>query len=156
VPLSETLFRLGPVFTAEFVIDGKGGASQILTDGTVEFRLTRKGSPPAQMPSAPPAVKLPKSVLERYVGIYEYIPGQMKRTDLRIGIRLEGDKLIRNVGEDQGLTPISETRFKVDDTSQTVEFVVDDAGVTQVSGKGFQQLVARLTSFRAAPINSPF
>jgi hypothetical protein len=146
IPLYETLFRIGPVFTAEFVIDGKGGASQILTDGTVEFRLTRKGSPPAAMPPSPPPVKLSMSILERYVGVYEYIPGQMKRTDLRIIIRLEGDKLVRSVGGDQVLTPISETRFRVGGTSQTVDFVVDEAGVTQVSGTGFQQLLARLTS----------
>jgi hypothetical protein len=144
VPLSETLFRLGPVFTAEFVIDQAGGISQILTDGSVEFRLRRKGSPPAASPASPAAVPVPKSVLERYVGVYEYIPGQMKRTDLRVVVRLKGDTLVRDIGEEQILTPISDTRFRVAGTSIMVEFVVDDAGVTQVLGSGGQQMLARL------------
>jgi hypothetical protein len=150
VPISETLFRLGFVFTAEFVIDAAGGATQILSDGTgVEFRLTRKGSRPAALPAPPPpAVRVPKSVLERYVGVYEYIPGQMRRTDLRIVVSLRGDTLIRSMGEEQVLTSISETRFRVAGTSLMVEFVVDDAGVTQVLGSGGQQMLARLTSKR--------
>ena len=147
VAISETLFRLGPVFTAEFVIDQAGGMTQILTDGVaVEYRLRRKGSPPAP-PVAPPSpmVKVPRSVLERYVGVYEYIPGQMSRTDLRVVVRLKGDTLTRDAGEaDMVLTPISETRFKVGNTSIMVEFVVDDAGVTQVMGSGGQQMLARL------------
>ena len=50
-PISETLFMLGPVFTAEFVIDQAGGVTQILSDGAgVEYRLRRKGSPPAPPP----------------------------------------------------------------------------------------------------------
>jgi hypothetical protein len=93
-------------------------------------------------------VHVPKSVLERYVGTYEYIPGQMQRTDLRIRVRLKGDTLVREMGPDSVLTPISETRFRVGDTSLTVEFVVDEAGVTQVLGSGFQQMLARLTSKR--------
>jgi len=148
VPISETLFKLGPVFTAEFVMDQAGGITQILTDGTgVEYRLRRKGSPPAKLAaSAVPAaeVRVPRSVLERYVGVYEYIPGQMTRTDLRIVVRLKGDKLIRQMGAEEILTPISETRFKVGDTSLLVEFVVDEAGVTQVLGSGGQQMLARL------------
>jgi hypothetical protein len=147
VPISETLFRLGPVFTAEFVIDQKGGITQILTDGVAaEYRLRRKGSPSAQ-PVAPlaPAVRVSRSVLERYVGVYEYIPGQMKRTDLTIVVRLKGDVLTRDAGEaDMALTPISETRFRVAGTSLMVEFVVDEAGVTQVLGSGGQQMLARL------------
>jgi len=51
VPFSNTLFRLGPVFTAEFVIGPTGEVTQILTDGVdVEYRLRRKISgkvPPA-------------------------------------------------------------------------------------------------------------
>jgi hypothetical protein len=151
VPLSETLFRLGPVFTAEFVIDRAGGITQILSDGTgVEFRLRRKGSPPAQVTAspAPAAVSVPRSVLERYVGVYEYIPGQMRRTDLRIVISLRGDKLVREMGAEDILTPISETRFRVGGTSLMVEFVVDEAGVTQVLGSGGQQMLARLTRKR--------
>ena len=147
VPISETLFRLGPVFTAEFVIDKAGGITQILSDGTgVEFRLRRKGSPPAKLAAPAPAadVRVPRSVLERYVGVYEYIPGQMSRTDLTIVVRLKGDKLIREMGPEEILTPISETRFRVGNTSLMVEFVVDEAGVTQVLGSGGQQMLARL------------
>ena len=147
-PLSETLFMLGPVFTAEFVFEA-GGMTQILSDGAgVEYRLRRKGSPPAPPPTPAAAVRVPRSVLERYVGVYEYIPGQMQRTDLRIVIRLEGDTLVREMGPEAVLTPISETRFRVGDTSLMVEFVVDDWGVTQVLGSGFQQMLARLKSKR--------
>ena len=148
VPISETLFRMGPVFTAEFVIDQAGGVTQVLSDGIdIEYRLPRKGSRAAP-PPAPPvaAVHVPRSVLERYVGTYEYIPGQMSRTDLRVVVRLEGDTLIRSMGHDVVLIPISETRFRVGSTRSTTEFVVDEAGVTQVMGSGFQQMLARLTS----------
>jgi hypothetical protein len=149
VPLSETLFKLGPVFTAEFVIDQTGGITQILTDGTgVEFRLRRKGSRAAALPPPPPAVRVPKSVLERYVGVYEYIPGQMKRTDLRVVIGLRGDTLIRQMGQDEVLMPLSETRFRVAGTSLMMEFVVDDEGVTVVLGSGGQQMLARRKSKR--------
>lgn len=147
VPLSETLFRLGPVFTAEFVTDQTGRMTQILTDGVAaEYRLRRKGSPPEPRVAVPaPAVRVPKSVLERYVGVYEYIPGQMKRTDLTIVVRLKGDVLTRDAGEaEMVLTPVSETRFKVGTTSIMVEFVIDDAGVTQILGSGTQQMLARL------------
>ena len=157
-PLSETLFMLGPVFTAEFVIDKAGRATQILSDGIgIEYRLRRKGAPPERVAStaAAPgsgagAVRVPRPLLERYVGTYEFIAGQMTRTDLRIVIRLEGDTLIREGLGSTGavLTPISETRFKVANTSFLVEFVVDEAGVTQVLGSGFQQMLARLTSKR--------
>ena len=149
-PLSETLFMLGPVFTAEFVTDRAGGMTQILSDGAgVEFRLRRKGSPPEPPIPTPAPVRVRRSVLERYVGVYEYIPGQMSRTDLRIGIRLEGDRLIRQMGAGETvLVPVSETRFRAGNTSLMVEFVVDDAGVTQVLGSGFQQMLARLTSKR--------
>ena len=58
------------------------------------------------------AVRVPRSVLERYVGDYV------------------------------------DTRFKVGTTSAIVEFVVDEAGVMQVLGSGFQQSLARLTSKR--------
>ena len=140
---------LGPVFTAEFVIERPADMTQVLSDGAgVEYRLRRKGSPPAPPPRPAAAVRVPKSVLERYVGVYEYIPGQMQRTDLRVVVRLKGDTLIREMGPEAVLTPISETRFRVGDTSLMVEFVVDDWGVTQVLGSGFQQMLARLTSKR--------
>jgi hypothetical protein len=153
VPISETQFRVGPVVTAEFVIDEAGGATQIFSDGVgIEIRLRRRGSPP-EKPAAPApaaaAVRVPRSVLERYVGVYEFIPGQMSRTDLRVVIRLVGDTLIREgAGPTAILTPVSETRFKVGATSFMVEFVIDEAGVTQVMGSGFQQMLSRLTSKR--------
>ena len=88
-------------------------------------------------------------MLERYVGTYEFIPGQMSRTDLRVTIRLEGDDLVREgAGPTSVLVPMSETRFRVGTTSFVVEFVIDEAGVTQVMGSGFQQMLARLTSKR--------
>jgi hypothetical protein len=148
VPISESLFRMGPVFTTEFVIDKEGGVTQVLSDGVdIEYRLPRKGSRPAP-PAAlsAPAVRVPRSVLERYVGTYEFIPGQMSRTDLRVVIRLKGDTLIREMGGEKVLTPISETKFRVGDTRLMVEFVIDEAGVTQVLGSGWQQMLARLTN----------
>lgn len=146
LPISETVFRMGPIFTAEFVIDEAGGATQVVSSATIEYRLPRKGSR-APAPPALPGVHVPRSVLERYAGTYEYIAGQMGRTDLRIVICLRGDTLIRVIGEQETvLTPLSETRFGVTGTSLVTEFVVDDAGVTQVLGRGFQQLLARLTS----------
>jgi hypothetical protein len=152
-PLSETLFMWGPVFTAEFVIDQAGGVTQILSNGTgIENRFRRKGSPPeppATSAAVAAAVRVPRPVLERYVGVYEFVPGQMSRTDLRIFVRLEGDTLIREgAGPTSILTPISETRFKVGSTSAMVEFMVDEFGVMQVLGSGFQQSLARLTSKR--------
>jgi hypothetical protein len=145
VPISDTVFRLGFVFTAEFVADRAGGMTQILSDGAgVEYRLRRTGSPPPPPVAPPAAVRVPRSVLERYAGVYEYIPGQMSRTDLRIVVALRGDTLVRHMGSEQVLIPLSETRFRVAGTSLLVEFVVDEAGVTQVLGSGFQQMLARL------------
>ncbi|HEX8318852.1 hypothetical protein [Longimicrobium sp.] len=146
VPISETLFRIGAILTTEFVIDPAGGVTQIVSDGVgFEARLPRKGSPAPPPPPPPAAVRVPRPVLERYVGTYEYIPGQMGRNDLTVVVRLEGDTLIREgTGPAAILTPISETRFRVGDTSLVTEFVVDEAGVTQVMGTGFQQLLARL------------
>ena len=148
VPISETQFRIGPVFMVEFVIDPAGGVTQVISDGVgTEFRLPRKGSPAAPPPAPPVAtVRVPRPVLERYVGTYEFIPGQpMNRYDPTVVVRLEGDTLIREgAGPTAILTPISETRFRVGNTSLVTEFVVDEAGVPQVMGSGFQQLLARL------------
>ena len=145
-PISETLFRMGPVVTAEFVTE-RGRVTQVVSDGVdIEYRLPRKGSRAAQ-PAAPPVarVRVPRSVLERYVGTYEFIPGQMGRSDLRVVVRFKGDTLVRWMAGEQVLTPISETQFRVGNTRMMVEFVVDEAGVTQVMGSGFQQLLARLS-----------
>lgn len=148
IPISETRFKAGPVFTAEFVTDDAGGITQILSDGVgTEFRLTRQGSPPAAIHSAPVAdVHVPRSVLERYVGEYEFLPGQMSRTDLRVVVRLKGDTLKRSFGgpQEDALIPISQTRFRVANTSLITEFVIDSAGVTQILGSGNQQMKARL------------
>jgi hypothetical protein len=144
-PISDTLFHMGPVFTAEFVTDEAGGVMLVFSDGIdIEYRLPRKGSRAAPPPPPAAAVRVPRSVLERYVGTYEFIPGQMSRTDLRVVVRLRGDTLTREMGKEAVLTPISETRFRVGNTRMTVEFVVDEAGVTQVMGSGFQQMLARL------------
>ena len=145
VPISETQFRIGPVFIVEFVMDQAGGVTQVISDGVgMEFRLPRKGSPAAPPPPVA-TVRVPRPVLERYVGTYEFIPGPMNRYDGTVVVRLEGDTLIREgAGPTAILTPISETRFRVGNTSLVTEFVVDEAGVTQVMGSGFQQLLARL------------
>jgi hypothetical protein len=145
VPISQTMFRVGRLFTAQFVIDQAGGVTQVISDGVdFEYRLPRKGSRGARPPAPPVAqVSVPRSVLQRYVGTYEFLPGQMGRDDLRFTVRLKGDTLIRNLQEENVLTPISETRFRVGNTALVTEFVVDEAGVTQVMGSGFQQLLAR-------------
>ena len=145
-PISETIFRMGPVFTAEFVSDEAGRMTLVFSDGIdIEYRLPRKGTRAAPPPAPPVAtVRVPRSVLEKYVGTYDFIPGQMSRTDLRVVVRLKGDTLIREMGKQVVLTPVSETQFRVGNTRMMVEFVVDEAGVTQVMGSGFQQMLARL------------
>ncbi len=152
VPISDTLFRVGPVFTAAFVIDGAGDVTQIVSDGVAtEYVLRRKGARPLPPTgsSATAAPRISRDILERYVGVYDYLPGQMGRTDLTIVVRLRGDKLTRNTGDGEvTLTPTSETRFRVGDTSIMTEFVVDEAGVTQVLGSGGQQMLARLRAKR--------
>jgi hypothetical protein len=151
VPMSETQFWTAGVRTVEFVVDRAGGVTQLIGDGVeIESRFRRSGSPPAPPEAAPATVHVPRSVLERYVGKYEFIPGQMGRTDLRVTVRLHGDTLVRQLRPQVSvvLTPISETRFRVAGTSIMVEFVIDENGVTQVMGSGAQQLVARLTSKR--------
>src|SRR5687768_1847713 len=63
-PISETMFRMGPVITAEFVIDRRGGVTQVISDGVdIEYRLPRKGSRQASS-STPRAsrVRVPRSV----------------------------------------------------------------------------------------------
>ena len=138
VPLSESVFRLGGSLTAEFVSEKTYGTTMILGNGAnMEFRLPRKGSRPVPAPK-PKEVDVPTSVLQRYVGEYEYIRGQMERTDLRVFIRLRGHALTQQLdnNEERHLIPLSETRFNVSGTLLVTEFVVDDAGVTQVMGSG--------------------
>lgn len=154
VPISETRFKLGAVFTAEFVIDQTGGVTQILSDGLgTEFRLPLKGSgaaappPAASRAPAAAAVRVPKSLLERYVGDYEFIPGQLRRTDLITVVRLRGDTLVRLAnGQPEVLTPISETRFQVGGTSAVWEFAIEQGGgvtIAMGSPESQQQLKAR-------------
>jgi len=148
IPMSQTRFAAGPVFTAEFVIDKNGGITQILSDGVgTEYRLTRKGSPPAVIADREPAVRVPTTVLQRYVGEYEYLPGQMSRTDLKVVVRLKGDTLLRFIGgpKEDVLIPLSMNRFRIANTSLVTEFVIDSTGaVTQIMGSGDQQMKARL------------
>lgn len=146
--LSNTRFRMGAVFTAEFVLDDASGATLVLSDGVdIEYRLNRRSTGGAAVvaSTATTPVRVPRAVLQRYVGIYDYIPGQMGRTDLFVIVALRGDTLIRSLGTrgETALIPISETQFRVGGTSMLVEFVIDDAGVTQVLGTGFQQMLAR-------------
>lgn len=146
VALTETVFRLGPGLTMEFVTNESYGTTIILGNGAnMEFRLPRKGTRPVPAPR-PKAVHVPRSVLQRYVGDYEYIPGQMERTDLRVFIRLVGDGLTQALDNNPevALIPLSETRFNVSGTALITEFVIDDAGVTQVMGSGDRVMLARL------------
>lgn len=146
VPASQTVFRLGPRLTMEFVTDQTRGTTIILGNGAnMEFRLPRKGTRPV-LPPTPKAVHVPKSVLQRYVGEYEYIRGQMDRTDLRVFIHLREDVLTQKLdtNDERVLIPLSQTRFSVSGTSLVTEFVIDDAGVTQVMGSGGREMLARL------------
>ena len=146
-PISETLFKMGPIFTTEFVIDQAGGVTQVVSSALIEYRFPRRGSSSSSRVLPIARVPVPKSVLERYVGTYEYLPGQMDRSDLRVVLLLRGDTLIRVIGSNETiLVPTSATTFRVDRTALVTEFVVDDAGTTMVMGRGFQQLLARLTS----------
>jgi hypothetical protein len=145
IPMSETMFRLGPRLTMEFVTDQSRGVTIILGNGAnMEFRLPRKGSR-VVLPPEPKAVPVPRSVLERYVGEYEYIAGQMNRTDLRVWIHLREQVLTQKLdtNDERVLIPLSETRFAVSGTSLVTEFVIDEAGVTQIMGSGGREMLAR-------------
>ena len=151
VAISHTRFKLGPVFIAEFVTDQSGAVTQVLSDGMeVEYRLPRKGSVAAAAPVVA-AVRVSREVLQRYVGEYEFVPGQMRRTDLFIVVRLRGDTLTRKItgGPERVLVPLSETRFNVAGTSLESEFVIgSDGSPLLVMGSGEQQMRARLKPLR--------
>jgi hypothetical protein len=72
-------------------------------------------------------------VLERYVGSYQLTP------QVTAEIRLKGSTLVREMmGQQQVLTPITETRFKLG--GGEVEFVTDQAGrVTMVIRNGIDE-----------------
>ena len=74
---------------------------------------------------------------------YEYIPGQMAAR-FRVVIRLRETRC----PIDGRSRPHADLRhqFRVGSTALVTEFVVDEAGVTQVMGSGWQQLLARLTN----------
>lgn len=95
--------------------------------------------PPAK---AAPAVRVPKSVLERYVGEYQFLP------KVTIVVRIKGDTILTGQaagGPEMNLLPISETRFKPGSPNipLDVEFVIDQTGkVTQVLRQGTHEMRA--------------
>src|SRR5690349_6263221 len=108
---------------------------------TIGCKSTQAGpsTTPTQAPTtasaatAPEAGGVPRSVLERYVGEYQLTP------QVTAMIRLKGNTLIREMmGQQQVLTPISETRFKLG--GGEVEFETDQAGkVTMVIRNGIEE-----------------
>ena len=131
IALSETRFRVGSTpFIAEFVIDQAGVVTQIVkAPNGPEMRSARLGGG-----------TVPKSVLERYVGEYEFMP------KLSFVIRLRGETLSGQQtagGPETALIPVSETRFTVGAgaTQLEVEFVTDKAGqVTKVVRQGTYEM----------------
>jgi hypothetical protein len=134
IPLSETRFRLGSSpFVADFTIDQAGAVTQTLKAGNgPEIRLRRVE-----------AGAVAPSVLERYVGDYQFMPR------LTVMVRLRGQLLTgqQTGGPEIALMPVSETRFKVGTgDAMEVEFVADEAGaVTQVVRQGNYELRAPRT-----------
>jgi hypothetical protein len=135
-PLSETRFKAGNTqLVADFVTDQAGVVTQILKPGggrggLPEIRLARLS-----------AGSVPKAVLERYVGDYQFLPR------LTIAVRVEGQILVGQLpgGPQTVLVPVSETRFTVGtgNNQMDVEFVTDKAGaVTKVVRQGAYELRA--------------
>jgi hypothetical protein len=96
------------------------------------------------------AVRVPRSVLERYVGEYEYPSGAI------IVVRLQGDTLVRQAWNQQGAyTALSATRFRLGDIGVIVDFVVEPSGgVTKIvnndAGEIFRTTRKPLTATSAA------
>lgn len=131
-PISETRFRAGnSPWIADFVIDQAGSVTQTLRAGNgPEIRIPRIEAGP-----------VPKSVLERYVGDYQFMPR------LTIAVRLRGHVLTGQQagGPEMVLMPVAETRFKVGTASDAmeVEFVTDKAGaITKVVRQGSYEMRA--------------
>ena len=137
IALSETRFRVGSTpFIAEFMIDSAGAVTQIVKAANgPEMRAARLVAGP-----------VPKSVLERYVGEYEFMP------KLSFVIRLRGETLSGQQtagGPETALIPVSETRFTVGAgaTQLEVEFVTDKTGrMTKVVRQGTYEMRATRTS----------
>ena len=131
IALSETRFRVGSTpFIADFVIDQAGAVTQIVKAANgPEMRASRIAAGP-----------VPKSVLERYLGEYEFMP------KLSFVVRLRGETLSgQNTagGPEVALVPVSETRFTVGagSTQMEVEFVTDKTGkMTKVVRQGAYEM----------------
>jgi len=133
IPLSETRFRVGATpFVADFVVDQAGVVTQSVRAGNgPEMRAVRIG-----------AGSVPRSVLERYVGEYEFMP------KLSFVVRLRGETLSGQQttgGGEVALVPVSENRFTIGaGTGQMeVEFVTDKSGrMTKVVRQGTYEMRA--------------
>jgi hypothetical protein len=91
----------------------------------------QQSSAASSTPAAGP-LRVSKSVLERYVGEYPLNP------QVTAVIRVQGENLVREImGQQQILTPISETRFKLG--AGEAQFEVDKSGAVTmiVSGKRY-------------------
>jgi hypothetical protein len=135
--LSETRFKVGSTpFIAEFVIDQAGAVTQIV----------KAANGPEMRAARLVAGAVPRSVLERYVGEYEFMP------KLSFVIRLRGETLSGQQttgGPETALIPVSETRFTVGGgaTQLEVEFVTDKTGaMTKVVRQGTYEMRAKRTS----------
>jgi hypothetical protein len=133
IALSETRFKVGNTpFTAEFAVDQAGAVTQIVkAPNGPEMRAARLVAGP-----------VPRSVLERYVGEYEFMPR------LSFVIRLRGETLSGQQttgGPETALIPVSETGFTVGGgaTQLEVEFVTDKEGkMTKVVRQGSYEMRA--------------
>lgn len=131
IALSETRFRVGSTpFVADFVVDSAGRVTQIVkAPNGPEMRAARLV-----------AASVPRSVLERYLGEYEFMPR------LSFVVRLRGETLSGQQttgGPEVALIPVSETRFTVGAgaNQMEVEFVADKTGrMSKVVRQGTYEL----------------